>query len=161
MELITLSSALDPNDGFRSFNIDDICKLTEKFYPQDFTEQDRIILKYQLQHYELDVLHHPSFQSMSKLSEICRGLVETRKSHCYHLIDRLIHLILTLPVSTSTTERAFSAIKIVKTSLCNKMGDGFLANYLYVHIKKEIAEIFSSESIVFDFCSMKERKAQV
>ena len=30
MELITLSLALDPKDGFRSFNIDDICKLTEK-----------------------------------------------------------------------------------------------------------------------------------
>ncbi|XP_052294769.1 uncharacterized protein LOC127901453 isoform X7 [Citrus sinensis] len=65
------------------------------------------------------------------------------------------------PVSTATTEISFLAMKIIKTSLRNKMGDGFLANYLVVHIEKEIAEIFSTEYIVFDFCSMKERKAQV
>ncbi|XP_052294773.1 uncharacterized protein LOC127901453 isoform X11 [Citrus sinensis] len=61
----------------------------------------------------------------------------------------------------ATTEISFLAMKIIKTSLRNKMGDGFLANYLVVHIEKEIAEIFSTEYIVFDFCSMKERKAQV
>lgn len=69
--------------------------------------------------------------------------METRKSHCYNLIDSLIRLILTLPASTATTQKAFSAMKIVKTSHRNKMGDGFLVNYLVVHIEKEIAEIFS------------------
>ena len=97
----------------------------------------------------------------SKLSEIFQGLVETRKSHYYHLIDRLIRLILTLSVSTTTTERAFSTMKIVKTSVRNKMRDRFLVNYLVVHIKKEIAGTFSTKSIVLDFCSMKECKAQV
>jgi hypothetical protein len=38
---------------------------------------------------------------------------------------RLIRLILTLPVSTATTERAFSAIKINKTRRQNKMEDDF------------------------------------
>ena len=37
MELLYLSSALDPSHAFRSFNVDDICNLAEKFYPEDFT----------------------------------------------------------------------------------------------------------------------------
>jgi len=44
----------------------------------------------------------------------------------YHLIDRLIRLVLTLPMSTATTERAFAAIKVVKTRLRNKWMMSFL-----------------------------------
>ncbi|CAN6561886.1 unnamed protein product [Malus baccata var. baccata] len=37
MELLILSSALEPREAFKAFNIDHICKLAEKFYPLDFT----------------------------------------------------------------------------------------------------------------------------
>jgi hypothetical protein len=50
----------------------------------------------------------------------------------------LIRLILTLPVLTATTERAFSAMKIVKTRLHNRIEDDFLANYLIVYIEKKL-----------------------
>ncbi|XP_029154528.1 uncharacterized protein [Arachis hypogaea] len=39
--------------------------------------------------------------------ELCQGLTKTRKSLTYPLIDRLIRLVLTLPVLTATTERSF------------------------------------------------------
>ena len=38
LELLTLSSALNPIDAFKSFKIEDICSLSERLYPQDFTE---------------------------------------------------------------------------------------------------------------------------
>ncbi len=82
-------------------------------------------------------------------------MIETEKSERYHLIDRLIRLVLTLPVSTATTERAFSAMKIVKTRLRNKMEDEFLANSLVVYIEREIAESFNLDSILDDFVSLK------
>ncbi|KDO49809.1 hypothetical protein CISIN_1g040992mg [Citrus sinensis] len=84
VELLTLSSALDPVDGFKSFDIDNIFSLAEKFYPHDFTPNED-----------------------------------------YLLIDRLICLVLTLSVYTATTERAFSAIKLIKTSLRSKMENEF------------------------------------
>jgi hypothetical protein len=31
MELLTLGTNLDPNDAYKSFNIDDICSLVEKY----------------------------------------------------------------------------------------------------------------------------------
>jgi hypothetical protein len=114
-----------------------------------------------LQHYELDVPNHPNLKNMSSIVDLCQGLVETEKSIIYPLIDRLIRLILTLPVSTVTTERAFSTMKIVKTRLCNRMEDDFFANYLIVCIEKEIVERFTIDMIIDDFYSMKERRAQL
>ncbi|KAF8393747.1 hypothetical protein HHK36_019945 [Tetracentron sinense] len=122
---------------------------------------EKIHLRYQLQHYERDIPQHPELRNMLTISKLCQGLVKKGKSIIYPLVDRLIRLVLTLPVSTATTERAFSAMKIVKTRLHNKMEDEFLADTLVVNIEKEIAEKFTTESIIEDFYSMKERRAQL
>jgi len=63
-------------------------------------------------------------------------------------IDRLIRLVLTLPVSTATTERAFSAMKLLKTRLQNKMEDDFLRDCMIVYIEREIAMKFTTDSII-------------
>ncbi|GJV48104.1 zinc finger MYM-type protein 1-like protein [Tanacetum coccineum] len=123
LELLHLSVTLDPK---KSFNADDICKLITKYYPLDFTEQERIELRLELQHFKLD--SDPKLKNVSSLSVLCRGLQETEKSEMYPLIDRLIRLILTLPVSTATSERAFSKMKLVKTRLRSTMSDDFLKN---------------------------------
>ena len=161
MELLILSSALEPKDGFKSLKIDKIYNLADKFYPDDFTKQEMHYLRCQLEHYELDIPRHQEFQNMSTISELCRGLVETNKSQHYHLIDRLVRLVLTLPVTTATTERAFSAMKHVKTALRNKMEDEFLADSMIVYIERELSEPIDSDSIVDDFYSMKNRRAQL
>ncbi|EOY23088.1 Uncharacterized protein TCM_015088 [Theobroma cacao] len=105
--------------------------------------------------------HHQSFEDIKTLSELCQRLTETEKSKNYHLIDRLIHLILTLSVSTTTTERAFSAMKIVKTRLRNKMNEEFLADNLVVYIEKDIASLFNTELIIDEFESRKYRRTQL
>ncbi|GJQ92021.1 hypothetical protein Tco_0003160 [Tanacetum coccineum] len=43
----------------------------------------------------------------STIARLCEILVETEKLETYHLVDTLVCLILTLPVSTATTERGF------------------------------------------------------
>jgi len=87
-------------------------------------------------------------------------LIEIEKSERYHLIDRLVRLVLTLSVSTATTERAFSAMKVIKTRLRNKMDDEFLANSLVVYIEREISESFNSDLILDDFIYLKTRRMQ-
>lgn len=64
------------------------------------------------------------------------------------MVDRLLRLVITLPVSTATTERAFSAMKLVKTRLRNKMGDDFLRHYMVIYIGKEIAAKITSDEII-------------
>jgi hypothetical protein len=157
--LLVLSSALNLIDGFKSFKIDDICSLAREFYPRDFAQVEMGNLKRQLKLYEYDMLHNSKFQNLTSLSELCRRLVETGKGSIYFLIDRLVRLVMTLSVSTKTTERAFFAMKLVKTTLRNKMEDGFFADCLIIYIEKELAGNIDSDSIINDFYSIKNCRA--
>ena len=56
---------------------------------------------------------------MSSIADLCQGLVETEKSIIYPLVDRLIQLILTLPVSTITTEQILYLVILILTPLIN------------------------------------------
>ncbi|GKF34781.1 zinc finger MYM-type protein 1-like protein [Tanacetum coccineum] len=64
-ELLRLSVTLDPK---KSFNADDISKLVTKYYPLDFTEQERIEFKLELQHFKLD--SDPELKNVSSLSAL-------------------------------------------------------------------------------------------
>ncbi|KAL9429783.1 hypothetical protein AB3S75_031583 [Citrus x aurantiifolia] len=158
VQLLILSSALDPRECRESFRIGDVCQLADKFYPADFTDVDKMNLKIQLEHYEYNVVQHPEFKSLSTISDLSQWLVSTRKATIFPLVYRIIILVLTLPVSTATTERSFSAMRIVKTRLRNKIEDEFLIDSLIMYIEREIAEKLSIESIVNEFRDMKERR---
>ena len=131
--------------------------MVEQFYPKDFTEQEKVHLRFQLQHYELDVPKHPDFQNLSSIYELCRALVVSEKSKVYHLVNKLVRLVLTLPVSTATTERAFSVMKLIKTKLRSRMENDYLADSLVIYIEKEIAITLTVEMIMNEFYSMKNR----
>ena len=62
---------------------------------------------------------------------------------------------MTLPVSIATIERDFSAMKIIKNMLRNKMKVKFLTSSMIIYIERDIATNFSSDSIIEDFKSLK------
>jgi len=125
--------------------------LINKFYPRDFTDLEKEQLEIELNHYEHNVVQHSSFQTLSNISELCQWLVSTEKSTIYQFVFRVIVLVLTLSVSTVTTKRAFSAMNIVKTRLCNKIEDEFLMDSLMVYIEREVVATISTDSIIDDF----------
>ena len=155
-QLLRLSATLDPR---KSFNSDDICKLVTKYYPLDFTEQDKIELKLELQHYELD--NDLKLKNVTTLSKLCEGLQETEKSETYPLIDRLIRLILTLRVSTPTSKRAFSKMKLVKTRLRSTMSDEFLKSSVILGVERHIVRTVCTNNIIDDFYSKTQRRVQM
>ncbi|XP_073153223.1 uncharacterized protein [Henckelia pumila] len=161
VELLKLSCALEPKENFKFLSVDHVYRLAEKLYSLDFDAQDLHHLRLQLNHYKLDVVGHERFHNLSSISELCRRLVETNKSETYNLIDRLIHLVLTLPVSTTTTERAFSAMKLVKTALRNKMEAKFFADSMVVYIERDFVEKIDNDLIILEFDSKKNRRAQL
>ncbi|XP_073061901.1 uncharacterized protein [Primulina eburnea] len=158
VELLMLSSALNPQNACDSLRYLDICKLVEKFYPQDFTSDEKERLEMQLKHYEHNVVIGLYYKSLSTLSELCQWLVKTKKADIYDLVFRVIVLVLTLPVSTATTERSFSAMNIVKTRLRSKMEDDFLSDALMIFIEREIAKNICIDTIIEDFENFKERR---
>jgi hypothetical protein len=113
------------NPILSSFDIENICCLVKKYYPADFSNQERMQLEYQLPHFQLDICNHPELKGLSSLADLTSGLVKLYKDSSYPMIVKLLRLLLTLSVSTATTERAFSAIKFVKTRLRSKMGDAY------------------------------------
>ncbi|KAL7602827.1 uncharacterized protein LOC111910672 [Lactuca sativa] len=119
-------------------------------YRKLIQEQEIDVRKFQLKHFEAYVKDHPLLGKLSSIVEVCQYLVEIGKASHYYLVDRLIRLVLTLPVSTATTERAFFAMKIVKNRLRNKMDDDFIADSLVLYIEKDIAKIFSLDPILND-----------
>ncbi|XP_071687699.1 uncharacterized protein [Rutidosis leptorrhynchoides] len=161
MELLTLSSTLVPRKKSKVLNIDHLCSLVEKYYPADFTEQERTRLKSEMELFNIEMQNNSKLSGASTLVEVCRGLEKTEKHENYNMLDKLIRLILTLPVSTATTERAFSGMKLCKTRHSNKMSDDFLADNLLVYIEREIAEKFDSDSIIDDFKMLKGRRAEL
>ncbi|XP_062005769.1 uncharacterized protein LOC133722938 [Rosa rugosa] len=150
-ELLILSSTLDPRDNFRNFKTEDACNLAKKFYPEDFVDSEMFALELECAYYEKDMRSDPKFQNLESISDLCRMLVQTRKSEFFSMLYRLICLVLTIPVSTATTERAFSAMNIIKNRLRNKMEDEFLGDCMVLHIKKEYAESIDNESVIKEF----------
>ena len=57
----------------------------------------------------------------------------------------------TLPISTATTKRAFSIMKLLKTRLRNRMEDELLADNTIVYIEKKIFGNFTMEMITDEF----------
>ena len=58
---------------------------------------------------------------------------------------------LTLLISTATTERAFLVMNVIKTDFCNKMEDEFLSDTMMLFIEGDIAATISTDSIIDDF----------
>ena len=70
----------------------------------------------------------------------------------------MVKLVLTLPVSIATTERAFSAMNVIKTNLRNKMKDKFLSDAIMLFIERDITVTISTDSIIDDFEDLKRRE---
>ncbi|XP_047942790.1 uncharacterized protein LOC125189569 [Salvia hispanica] len=63
------------------------------------------------------------FAALCNLGDVATKMVKSGKHLVFLLVYRIIELALVLPVATASVERAFSAMKTIKTDLRNRMGD--------------------------------------
>jgi hypothetical protein len=68
----------------------------------------------------------------------------------------LLKLILVLPVATATVERCFSAMKVVKTYLRNRISDQHLSHMLIGYVEKEEMRKVTNQAVVDRFMKMTE-----
>ena len=73
MELLTLSSALNPREAHESFRLDDILLLVNKFYSQDFIDHEKLLLKMEIPHYEQNVVWDEDFKQKSRFLNYVNG----------------------------------------------------------------------------------------
>ncbi|KAH0712118.1 hypothetical protein KY289_008077 [Solanum tuberosum] len=160
-DLLNGVSCLNPIDSFSSFDIKKIMRMAE-LYLDDFDGSNMRALENQLANYIIDVRDiDERFSNLGGLGELSRKLVETKKNLTYSLVFLTVKFALFLPVATATVERAFSAMKIIKKDLRNRMDDEFLDGCIVPYVEKKVFKDVSNECIMKTFQEMKCRRVQL
>ncbi|XP_073034891.1 uncharacterized protein [Primulina eburnea] len=159
-KLLLCVACLCPQNLFYAFDKKKLMQLAE-FYPQDFSRFDLLTLDDQLETYICDMRSNKAFQGLKGLGDLSENLVMSKKNMVYPLVYKLLTLALILPVATATVERVFSAMRIVKDRLRNRMSDDWMNDSLIVYVEKDIFLTVDNESIVQRFQNMKTRKEQL
>jgi hypothetical protein len=156
-EVLSCFSCLDPKDSFSKFNVEKLCRLAE-IYSEDFSNDDRTILRDQLETYVLHLRNHAAFSTCNDFESLAAKMVETEKHLVFPLVYKLIELALLLPVSTAFVERAFSAMKIIKSKLRNKINDDWFNHLMICYTEREIFKSLDDVVIIRRFQAFKNRK---
>ncbi|XP_050207938.1 uncharacterized protein LOC126657312 [Mercurialis annua] len=112
--LLRYISCLDPRDFFSRFDQHSLIRLAE-LYSDDFSAIDLQFLREDLDTYICEVRTSSDFTSCEYLSVLAIKMVQTGRHLVFPLVYRLIELALILPVATTSVERAFSAMKHIKS----------------------------------------------
>ena len=102
-----------------------------------------------------------AFSAIEDIGDLTKKMVEGGFNKAFHLVYRLIELVLVLPIATASVERAFSAktaMSLVKTDLRNRMADEYLNDALVCYIEKDVFKSVDNEVILQHFQNMKTRK---
>ena len=127
-KLLLCVACLSPKVSFLAFDKEKLNRLAQ-FYPSEFSCVELLALDSQLENYYLDVCSDVAFSELGVVDDLSIKLVETRRHIAYLLVCLLLELSLILLVEPATTERAFSAMNIVKNRMRNRMRDEWLNNF--------------------------------
>jgi hypothetical protein len=130
-------------------------------YCDDFSFDDRKIIKDQLRTFIIHVRRLEEFKVCYDLASLSKIMVRLERHIVFPLVFRLIELALLLPVATATVERAFSAMKVIKTELRNKMSDGWLNDLMVCYIERDIFKGLDLQKIKKAFQKKKDRQMQL
>ena len=126
-------------------------------YPDDFDELGIEPLSCELDTFIINVHDDERFSDLRGIGELSRKLLQTKKYLSFPHLYLLVKLALLLPVSTSTIERVFSVMKIIKTNLRNRTSDGFLNDTFITYFEDDLFETVSNDDIIYCFQNMKVR----
>jgi hypothetical protein len=156
-QLLVCSAAFSLRDSFHDFSIEKLTSLA-KLYPHDFDSGNLRDLNHELGLYIYDVRDDERFSNLETVGQLSERMVNTNKYQPYPMVYRLLKLVLVLPVATATVERCFSAMKIVKTKLRNRIGDIYMSNSLICYVEKEELLKVTNEAVIQRFMKMKPRR---
>ena len=153
-------ACLNPCDSFAQFDASKLVRLSE-LYPKDFNSVERMELESQLNLYYANVKEDNSFLDLNGITDLATMMVKKRKHMSYPLVYRLLKLALVLPVATASAERCFSAMKIIKSDLRNRISQGFLNSCVICGVEREALANISDEDVMNRFQKMTGRKGQL
>ena len=150
-------ACLNPSNSCSAFDKSKLIRRA-RFYPDEFSEMELLILDDQLETYIVDMRTEVEFSNLKGISDRAQKKVETKRDKVFTLVYLLIKLAMISPVATATVERTFSAMNIVKNRLRNRMGDQWMNDCLVAYIEKDLFTKIDNEDIVDKFQKMKTRR---
>lgn len=93
---------------------------------------------------------------MEEKPERLIDVLKAANADLYPSIHKILSVLLTMPVSSATSERSFSAMRRVKNYLRSTMGDERLSNLSLMHIHRQIA--ITKNKVLDDFINSKNRR---
>lgn len=99
-------------------------------------------------------------------SELLAYIIDNDLQTVYEQTEKLLKLILCIPMSSATTERSMSTLKRIKTHLRNSMSNNRLSNLATISIEKELSRKCSQdtafkERVIDIFSEMKSRRFEL
>ena len=73
--------------------------------------------------YIIDMCSFEKFTDLKCISKLVQKMVQTKRDEVYPLVYKLLMLALILPVATTSIERVFLSLNIIKNELHNQIGD--------------------------------------
>ncbi|KAL0545830.1 hypothetical protein IC582_015726 [Cucumis melo] len=101
------------------------------------------------------------FVKLKSIGDLAVKMVVTKRNKFYQLVYWLLTLALILPVATTTIERTFSVMNIVKTRLRNRMRDQWMNDCFIAYIEKDLLDKLNDKLIMDQFQNMKTRRGQL
>ena len=101
-------------------------------------------------------LPHLKVTSLRTLCEIFLALPVSKEM--LSEVDVLLRLFFTMPITTATAERSFSALRRIKTYLRSSMSECRLNNSMLLHCHKDIADGIDVTKIAKSFVSVNSRR---
>ncbi|PIN00553.1 hypothetical protein CDL12_26941 [Handroanthus impetiginosus] len=160
-DLLHGMACLSPSQSFANFDIEKIMRLVA-LYPDGFKEYDLVELHHQIENYIVDICSEDiRFIGLNGIGDLSKKLVEIKKPLVYFHVCRLLKFSLLLSIATASVERAFSAIKFIKTDLWNRMEDDFLNDCLITYKKRDVFMSISDDDIITIFQNMNTCRGQL
>ena len=130
--------------------------LKESIYKEDF---DFAVLERQVP-VITDVIHQvlPSVRKVTSIRTVCDALMEHSYRQMLSEVHKLLRLYLTIPVTSSTSERTFSTLRRLLTYLRSTMTEKRLNNCLLLHVHKDLTDSLNLQDIALQFISVNDER---
>lgn len=167
-DIMSASDAVTPPSNFL-LNVD----LLEDFVNNHkYLNIDKVQLKYQcevarsaLKHANnpyvcSEIIPEPSSTDSTNINGMLQLYVKLLDMTVFPDLVKVIKLLLTIPVSTASAERSFSAMRRIKTYLRSTMGEDRLSALAILSIEKQLSGqlLQNPDEMVSKFANMKERR---
>nr|KAJ0206281.1 hypothetical protein LSAT_V11C500267400 [Lactuca sativa] len=157
-KLLLCMACLCPRESFKAFDLDKLMEMATLYKEEFRTEYDLQVLEVEFKNYIKDVREGERFNQLKSIGEFAKKMVDGKKHIIYLKVYLLLKLALILPVATTSVERAFSVMKLVKTDVRNKMGDQFLSDSLVSYIEKNVLDSISNDTTVKLYQAIRPRR---